>query len=334
MNKDFQKISDDIKARKFAEIYFLSGDEAYYIDEISNSIIENALDASQKDFNLHIFYGKESKANQIIEQCMRYPMFANHNLILVKEAQHLKELDFFIPYLKNGNPQTILVFCYKHKKADKRTRFYKALKEKALIFEGSRLYDNQIPEWIQNYLKSFHYTISEKATNLLVDHLGNDLSKIANELNKIISLKDSNTIIDDSDIEKYVGISKEYNVDEVKKAVINRDARKLVRIINYIRANPNAIPFPLIIGAFFSFFSRLMAVKYSREKAEDILRKKFYVNNYFVKDYLKAYKEYGNQLESIMEMIHEYDLKSKGVGVLNPQFSELAKEFLFRIISL
>ncbi len=211
MSADFNKIMSDVKAKKFAPVYYLYGDEHYYIDELCNYIEQNALSDAEKGFNQTVLYGKDTDANAIASSARRFPMMSPFQVIIVKEAQTMKGLDDLESYLDNPVPTTVLVICNKSSKLDKRTRFYKAI-SKHIVFESKKLYDNQLAPWIEQYLKNEGYSISQRAASLIADSLGSDLAKIANELEKVIINKNDDKEITDTDVELKIGISREFNI--------------------------------------------------------------------------------------------------------------------------
>jgi DNA polymerase-3 subunit delta len=333
MNKDYNEIIDELKNGKVHPVYFLSGEEPYFIDSISNYISNNILSESEKDFNQTIFYGKDSQPSQVIEACLRFPMMAQYNLILLKEAQEMKNIAELDSYVKNANPTTILVICHKHKKVDKRTKFYKTLKDSAVVFEGKKIYENKVAQWVKSYLEEKNYTIDNKATYILSEYLGNDLNKISNELNKLFIVIGENQHISLEDIEKNIGISKDYNLFELQKALAKRDAAKCAKIYNYIEGNPKNSPIQLTIGMLFNFFSKATVLQYNG-KDPKITGKEIGIQTWMLEDYLTAMRNFPNKLPSVISLLREYDLKSKGLGSNNTDPVELSKEMIFRILSV
>lgn len=333
MNKDYNEILKELKESKFHPVYFLCGEEPYFIDTISNYISKNILNETERDFNQTVLYGKDSQPRQIIEAALRFPMMAQFNVIIVKEAQEIKNLSEFEPYLKNPNKTTILVFCYKHKKLDKRTKFYKILKDNAVVFEGKKIYENKVADWVKSFLQSKGYSIDEKAAYILSEYLGNDLNKISNEFNKLFIVKGENKHISIEDIEKNIGISKDYNLFELQRALASKNAQKCTRIFNFIEGNPKNSPLQLTIGMLFNFFSKATVLQYDG-KDPKITARELGIQSWQIEDYYAAMRSYSGKLPSVVSIIREFDLKLKGVNSTINNPVELSKELIFRILAL
>lgn len=332
MANTFESIINNLKNKKYEPVYFLCGDEPYYIDSISNYIADNILNDSEKAFNQTVVYGKEIAPNAIIENALRYPMMAQYNILIVKEAQEIKKIDELLPYIENPNKSSILVICYKYKKIDKRTKLYKTLNSNACYFEGTKIYENKVSSWIESYLGLKNFKIKPQASALLTEYLGNDLSKVSNELNKLILIKNENEIIDLDDIEKHIGISKEYNIFELQKALGARDSKKVAKIFNYIKNNPKGNPIQALIGGLFNYFSKLFILAYSGTDFQLSCRE-LGIMPFLQGEYQKAIKNYHNKLEKVILVLEEFDLKSKGIGDNGTNPTELTKEMLFKILS-
>jgi DNA polymerase-3 subunit delta len=337
MRKDspgYEQILSDLTNKILHPIYFLTGDENYYIDKLTDYIIENILPENEKAFNQTILYGKDVDAVAIDQAARRYPMMANNQVIIVKEAQDIKNFDALINYFENPLKSTVLVFNYKYKSLDKRFKVYKALQKNAVFFESKKLYDDKIPAWITSWLKPKNYTIDPKAAILLMEFLGNDLSKIANELQKlIISLPENLRNISPAHIETNIGISKDYNNFELHEALTSKNVLKANRIIRYFAANPKNNNITVTISLLYFFFVKVflyhtLADK-SRGNAASILK----INPYFVEQYSKAAGAYSpGKLISIFAWLREYDLKSKGYSQASSDPGELMKELIFKIL--
>jgi DNA polymerase-3 subunit delta len=349
-----KEIIKDIKKGQVAPIYFLHGEESYYIDELVKYMEGHLLTEDQKAFNMTTLYGKDSDFKQILDSARRYPIMAERQLVLVKEAQNLKTIDNLEAYLKNPLETTTLVFAHKHKKLDKRKKFSKALTKaakegKAVVLETKKLYDNQLPDWISQYLKSGGFSIEPKAADMLAEYLGNDLGKIANELNKLMLSLPKGTTVDQKLIEENIGISKDYNVFELQSALANRDHIKAYRIVQYYMANPKSGPLPMVVGVLYNFFNkayicRFLPDKYDTTIAKAIGQRAFGKPGTMSKryaDYRHVVKNYSvAQLENALQMLKEYDLRSKGVGLpyVGDEFSErtdhgeLMREMVMRIL--
>ncbi|MFI5221993.1 MAG: DNA polymerase III subunit delta [Bacteroidia bacterium] len=328
---EFNKILTDLKNKKYAPVYFLFGEEHFYIDEVSNFIENNLLNDGERGFNQMIFYGKDADAMNIVSTARRFPMMAPYQVIILKEAQGMKSLDAFIPYLEKPVNTTIFVICYKKEKVDRRTTFYKSL-SKHVVFESRKLYEDALKKWIIQFLRERKFSISEKAVDLVADSLGSDLSKVANELEKlIIDKKDSNEITD-TDVELKIGISKEFNVFELIGAISKKNSARAFHIAHYMSRNRDFS----IIGTLINlnnFFNKAYIVKQSNIRDRGELQKKFGFNYFQVGDYMAASSKYSAaELEKCIRVMHEYDLKSKGMNNVSASPQELMKEILVKIL--
>ncbi len=346
MAQTFENIIRDLKNKVYSPVYLLQGDEPYYIDAISDYIENNILDEGEKEFNQTILYGKDVDLLTLISVAKRYPMMSNYQVVLIKEAQDIKNLvpkakvlakgEKEVPsplevYLQNPVPSTVLVLCHKYKKIDGRSKLAKMFDKAGVVFECKKLYANELPPWIKNYCKSKKYSINDKAAILLSEYLGNDLSRIANELNKLMINVPENVEINNTHIEQYIGISKEFNVIELCEAISKRDALKANRIVNYFAANPKNNPFVLTLGFMFSHFNKLIGYHAlpDKSKAASVLG----INTYFIKDTENAAKAFTlTKLVAIIALLRDADLKSKGVGSAGISEGELLKELVFKIM--
>ncbi|HMG11007.1 MAG TPA: DNA polymerase III subunit delta [Mucilaginibacter sp.] len=334
-------ILKDIKNRKYKPLYLLHGEEPYFIDLVSNYIEHSLLPEAEKGFNQTVVYGKDTEIMAVLNAAKRYPMMADYQVVLVKEAQDMKwgkdddgkkSIDPLLSYLENPLSSTILVFCYKYGKFDKRKKTYKAIEKNGLIFESAPLYDSKIPTWIEGYISDKGYKINQQASAMLSEYLGNDLSKIANELEKLMLNVAVGQEITLKHIHDNIGISKEYNVFELQTALSKKDAFKVNQIINYFEANPKANPIVLVLGNLNNYFSKVLAYHYVKDKSQQNLARELGVNPYFVKDYEQAGRSYSYQKTmQIISYLREYDLKSKGVES-NAPHGELMKELMFKIL--
>ena len=331
---DHNQILKDLKNKVYHPVYFLTGEETYYIDLIADYIEKNVLEGAEKDFNQSILYGKESDIATIISEAKRYPMMANHNVVIIKEAQHLNtQLDKLEAYLEQPTPTTILVFCYKYKKIDGRKAIGKTLKKKTVYFESKKLYDNQVPEWITAYLKNKRYSITPQAALLIADFLGNDLSKVVNELEKLtINVLEGNEITPDT-VEKNIGISKDFNNFELNKALGTKDVLKANKIIYHFSKNERDHPLVVTIGLMYSFFTNILKFHYTKDKSRNNIASVLRVSPFFVGEYEVAARNYPiKKSVKIIEYLRDYDLKSKGVNNASTSNSELLKELVFKIL--
>lgn len=331
---DYPTILKDLKNKVYHPVYFLTGEEPYYIDLISDHIEQYVLDDSEKDFNQSILYGKETNIETIISEAKRYPMMANNNVVIVKEAQHLaKEIDKLEAYLEQPTPTTLLVFCYKYKAIDGRKSIGKKLKKKTVYLDSKKLYDNQVPEWIISKLKQQNYTIDPPATILIAEFLGTELSKIDNELNKlIINLPEGSNITPDI-VEQNIGLSKDYNNFELNKAIGSKNIVKANQIIQHFSKNEKEHPLVLTLGVLYNYFSNILKFHYTKDKSKNNIASVLRVHPFFVQDYQTAGRNYSiKKSVKIIDYLREYDLKSKGMNNSSASNGELMKELLFKIM--
>ncbi len=355
--KEVTQILTDLKRKIFKPVYFLSGEEAYYIDLISDYIEKNVLDESEQEFNQTILYGKDADMNAIISAAKRFPMMSEYQVVIVKEAQNLKELgktaggddeeeevdtkskkgasapNPLIGYLQQPQPSTILVFCYKYKTIDKRSVVYKSLQKNHVFLETKKMYDNQIPEWITSFVQEKKFKIGPKASFLLAEFLGNDLSKISNEVEKLfINLKEGEEITADA-VQDNIGISKEFNVFELQDALAKKDILKANRIINYFSANEKEHPTVMTLSTLYGYFSKILVYHFAPDKSKFAVAQTLGVNPFFVDGYAKAAQNYNTaKLKAVFAYLKEYDLKTKGVDNSGVNNGELMKELIFKIL--
>ncbi|MBN1158720.1 MAG: DNA polymerase III subunit delta [Bacteroidales bacterium] len=329
----FSQLIGELRAGKYQTVYFLMGEEPYFIDEISDYIADHVLSDEEKPFNLQIFYGRDAAMDTIIAAARRFPVMSRNQVVVVKEAQQLAKLDGLEHYLNSPAPSTILVLCYKHKKLDKRSKLTRLIAEKSVLFESDRLHEEKIPGWTDSYLESRGYQIEPKAAWLLTDFLGSDLGKIANELDKLILLlPEDQKLITSGLIEQNIGISKDYNNFELAKALTNKDILKANRIIGYFAKNPGSNPLVLTLSYLFYFFSKILLYHGIIDKSREHLAKEMGVNPYFIAEYRQASKVFSlMKTREIISLLREYDVKSKGAGSITSD-GELLKELVFKII--
>ena len=330
---EVKHIVDDIKSGNIKPIYFLMGEEPYYIDEISKYIENNVLDESEKGFNQVVMYGRDVAIDEVVSSAKRFPMMAERQVIIVKEAQDLsRSIDKLESYATNPQPSTVLVFNYKYKKLDKRKKVYKAIAKNGVIFESKKLYENQVSDWIRRVLGGKKYNIEPKSAQMLVEFLGTDLSKISNELNKLTSILPAETIISPNHIEENIGISKDFNNFELRKAIGNKDVVKSNRIINYFIQNPKSNPLVMTISLLNSFFTQLLMYHGLKDKSKASVARALGVNPYFVDDYVSAARNYPmRKVSQIINFLRDADVKSKGVGA-NQSHGDILKELVFKIL--
>jgi DNA polymerase-3 subunit delta len=331
--EEVKKIVNDIKSGHIKPIYFLTGEEPYYIDKLSEYIEKTLLSEEEKGFNQMILYGKDVSIEDIISNAKRYPMMAKYQVIIVKEAQNLaKTIDNLLAYVEHPQPSTVLVICFKYAKLDRRKKIFKSIEKNGVLFESKKIYDDKIPEWIRKVLAGSGYTITPKAAILLVEFLGNDLSKINNELEKLKIVIPKTQEITPEAIEKNIGISKDFNNFELKKALGERNVMKAARILNYFAQNPKDNPFVLTVTLLHSFFTQLLQYHGMKDQNPKNVASVLGINPYFVSEYQIAAKNYPmKKVSSIIGHLRELDLKGKGVGA-NLEQGDLLKELLVKII--
>ena len=329
---NYKDIIKSIRNKNLHPIFFLTGDEPFYIDKISEYLIENILKNEEKEFNQSILYGKDIEVSQIIEEAKQFPFGSEKRVVIVKEAQEIRKIEQLESYLDNPQLSTILVICYKYKKIDKRKLFGKKLKVKSLFFESKKLYENEIPNWIENYVSEKGFSIEEKGKFMLTEFLGTDLSMISNELDKLILLINKKKITS-RDIEDNIGISKEYNIFEFQEALGSKNILKSYKIANHFASNTRKHPLVLILGMLFSFFQKIMIYHNISDRRRENLAKKLGVNPFFINQYSLAAKNYPQKkLYNIFTHLKEYDLKSKGVNNKSTDDGELLKELIYKIL--
>lgn len=336
MNVTYEDLISDLRKRIFKPVYFLAGEEPYYIDLITDYIEEKVLSESEKSFNQIILYADDTSIASVIDIARRFPMMASHQVVIVKEAQSLKKIDDLAIYLEKPMPSTILVFCYKYRTPDKRTIFFKVLESHGLYFESPRLRDYQIPGWIDRYLMKKGIKTDLNASAMLTEYLGTDLHKIANELDKIIiTLPAGKPVITTDLIERNIGISKDYNNFELQKAIGEKNILKSNIIVRFFADNPKDNPITLSIASLFGFFSKLLQYHYLTDKSRNNVAAALKVNPYFVKDYEGAASRYSvSKTVQIISLLRTFDMRSKGFGDSGTEPGELLRELVYRILHL
>lgn len=329
-----RQIVAGIQKKEIKPIYFLMGEEPYYIDKISDYISDNILTEDEKGFNQMTLYGRDTSIEEIVSNSKRFPMMAEYQVVIVKEAQDLsRTIENLVDYAENPQPSTVLVVCYKYKKIDKRKKLYKAVAKNGVIFESKTLYENQVGDWITKNMKGRGYSISPKASHMLVEFLGTDLGKIDNELNKLQLICEKGTTITPEIIEENIGISKDFNNFELRNAIGLKDTQKAHRIVNYFAQNPKDNPIIVTISMLFSYFSQVLQYHGLPDKSKGSVAKQLKVNPYFVNDYVVAARNYPMKKASrAISLLHEADVKSKGVGA-NISQGDLLKELLVKIMN-
>ncbi len=336
-----EKIIGDWKKKSFKPIYWLEGEEDYYIDQIMDYAEHKILDEAEAGFNLTVFYGKDAAWADVVNACKRYPMFAERQVVLLKEAQHMRDLDKLESYVENPLNSTIFVAGHKTKTLDKRSRLHKLLKKSAEIFTSDKVKDYKLQEWIGEFVRSQGYTINSKAINLLDEHIGNDLNRIVNEIEKLaLNLKGNKSLpaarqdITEDDIEKFIGISKEYNVFELQAAIAKKDMAKAMKIIQYFEGNPKAGPIQMVLPALYASFSKVYTIFGMKDRSEATLKPHFYFNSSAVKNALESVNNYGyDGIERILLLLHHYNLKGVGVGDTGTSDASLMKEMVVKMMA-
>ena len=334
MPATFDEIMSDLKNRIYKPVYFLAGEEPYYIDLITNYIEEKVLPEDEKSFNQMVLYGEDTTIPSVIETSRRFPMMSNHQVIIVKEAQTLKKIDDLAFYLDKPLLSTILVFNYKYKVLDKRTKLYKLIESNAVYFESNRLRDYQVPPWIERYLMLKGIKTEPNASAMLTEYLGTDLHKIVNELDKLlINLPPERPVITTELIEKNIGISKDYNNFELQKAVGEKNILRANMIVHYFADNPRDNPITLTIASLFSYFTKVLTYHYLTDKSKNNVASVLKINPFFVKDYETTSSKYDvKKTVEIITLLRTYDMKSKGVGDLSSTPGDLLKELVYKIL--
>ncbi|MDV7138690.1 DNA polymerase III subunit delta [Maribacter sp. TH_r10] len=330
---EVKQIVADIRKGNIRPIYFLFGEEPYYIDRISQYIEKNVLTEDERGFNQMVLYGKEASIDDIVANAKRYPMMAERQVVIVKEAQELsRTIEQLVDYAENPQTTTVLVICYKYKKLDKRKKLYKSIQKHGVLFESKKLYENQVSDWLRKVLQGKGYSISHKAAILLVENLGTDLSRISKEMDKLTYILPKESQITPEHIEEHIGISKDYNNFELKKAIGERDVLKASKIIKYFAQNPKDNPFVLTITLLHSFFSQLLQYHGLNDHSPKSVASALRINPYFVGEYQVAAKNYPmKKVSMIISNLREMDLKGKGVGANATPQSDLLKELLVKI---
>lgn len=327
------KIIANWKKNVFDAVYWLEGDESFYIDQVVEYAEKKLLSEEEQSFNLTIFYGKDADWTQVINACKRYPAFAEKQVVIIKEAQHMSQIDKLLSYIEQPLSSTILVVAHKEKNLDGRSVLAKALKTKAVVISTKKMYDNKLPEWVNGWVAEHGYQISPKAVQIIVDHIGNDLSRIQNELEKlIVNLGDRKKITED-DIEKYIGISKEYNAFEFQDAVGQKNFAKAIRMIQYFESNNKAAPIQLILPTLYAFFSKVYAIYGLGTQDEKRIASEVGISPFVVRNYVAATRQYTySKVEHILILIHEYNLRVIGINDADNTDADLLKELVIKIM--
>lgn len=331
---DFNKILSDLKNKQYNPVYLLEGEEPYFIDRISDYITKNVLTEAEKGFNQTILYGKDTDIDTIISAARRFPMMSTYQVVVVREAQTLRNIEELVHYVENPLPSTLLVLNYKYKKVDKRKKLYKAINKSGVYFDAKPLYESQIPAWINKYLKAHNYGIEPRAVQMIADHVGNNLKRIVNELEKVIISIPPGMSITPDDVERNIGISKEFNTFELQTAIGNKDVLKANRIAKYIGDNQRMNPLPVVFGVLLSFFRKILVYHSSTDKTnKSAIARALGVNPYFMNDYIVAARNY-NRAKAVnaISLLREYDMRSKGARGGSVASGDLLLEMVYKLI--
>jgi DNA polymerase-3 subunit delta len=328
------KIINEWKKKIFKPIYWFEGEEVFFIDKLINYAEHHILSEAESSFNLSVFYGKDANWVDIINSCRRYPMFADRQVVILKEAQQMRDLEKLEQYIEKPLSSTVFIVSYKEKKVDGRSKLARLLKDKAELVSTKKIYENQLPEWTTQLVQSKGYTIAPKALALIIEHIGNDLSRIDNEIEKLLINLGDRLNISEDDIEKYVGISKEYNSFELQNALAKKNLGKAIQIISYFEANPKAAPIQLILPTLYNLFSKTYMIFGQQSTDEKGIAVNIGVNIFFVKDYMTAARNYGfNGTENALLLLHHYNLRSIGVNDTGTSDASLLKEMVVKIMN-
>lgn len=328
-----EKIISTWKKKQFKPIYWLEGEEEYFIDQVMDYAEHHILSEQDAGFNLTVFYGKDAQWADVINACRRYPMFAERQVVLLKEAQQMKDIEKLEAYVEHPLDSTVFVVSYKDKKVDGRSRLSKLLKQRGELMTTKKMYDNQLPDWANGHIQSKGYTITQKALALLIDHIGNDLSRLVKEVDKIlVNLRDRKNITED-DIEQFVGISKEYNVFELQDALANQDLHKSLRIINYFGQNPKAGPIQLLLPSLYGFFSKVYMLFGTDIRDEKSVEALLGMGSFIAKKYVAAARKYELAgVSRVLLLLHAYNLRAIGVQDAGTDDAQLMKELVVKMM--
>lgn len=332
--QEINSVISKIKNKVFSPIYFLMGEETYYIDYITELIDNEVLSDDEKNFNKTILYGKDSSVEDLISCCKRYPMMSKYQVVILKEGQDLsRKIENLSNYVLNPLMSTILIVNYKYKTLDKRKKLYKNVQKFGVVIDCKKIYEDRIPQWIFNQLKNDNFLIDPKACSMLVDYLGNDLKKINNQLNKLKIICSNSKSITPDLIEENIGISKDFNVFELRKAIGEKNLNKALVICDYLSSNNNKHPLQMTLSSLFNYFIQIFQYHSMENKSPSNVSSILGVNPYFVKDYINASLNYSmKDISKIISLIKDFDLKSKGLGVSNTSNNDLLRQLLIQII--
>ena len=333
----YDEIRRDIRAKRYKPIYFFCGEEPFFIDSLTRMLEEGVLPEDERAFNQTVLYGNDMSMGAVTDAARRFPMMAERQMVIVREAQNIRDFDNLAPYVEHFQPSTVLVLAYKNKKPDKRKAVFKRLAASpdCVYFESEKLYDNKVPSWINAYCREEGYRITARAAGILAESLGTDLSRIANEIDKLKLHLAPGGEINEALVEEHTGISKDFNSFELRNAIIAKDYLKSNRIVNYFESNPKNNPLPPIIGTLFSYFLNLLTYHYEKRQVtnQQEMAKLLGVHPFFMKDYTDGARAYNAmKCAQAIALLREYDMKSKGVGNAGTPDGELLRELVFKIM--
>jgi len=340
MDANAKKIISDLKARKYAPVYFLQGEESYYIDLISDYVQAHVLEESEKSFNQVVVYGKDCAMSTILTHARRFPMMAERQVVIVKEAQDIQDLNkeggarLLLDYLTKAVPSTVLVFCHKYKSLDKRKELGKKIDQLTVCLTTKKLYDNQLPDFVSEYIGGRKVAIDDRAVQAFCEYVGNDLNRLTNEIDKVIlSLQPGESITLDR-VMNQVGVSKEYNIFELQKAILNRDALLANKIVNYFASNTRKNPMIPVVAYLYSFFSKVLMASQVNDKSDKGLASELKVSPYAVRDYSLALRQYPvPKLIDNISSLKEADLKLKGVNTGADDEGQVFRELVWKLMN-
>lgn len=336
-----ESVLKDLQAGKIAPVYFLQGEEPYYIDLLSNYVENQLLRPEERGFNLTVVYGRDTNMQGILNTARRFPVMAQRQVVLVKEAQDMsdwnteKAKEMLLRYVEKPVPSTLLMFCYKYKKLDARTQLAKALAKNAVVIETKKLYDNQLAGWAKQYFQAKGFQSSDKANAMLAEFIGNDLSRMSNEIDKLlINFSDKHITITDEEVARYVGISKEYNSFELQSAIARRDILKANKIVNHFAANPKNNPAIPVIALLFGYFTKLLLVHESPDKSKQAIAGLLGINPYFAEEYIAAARMYTREKAiQAVHLIYQADCRAKGIDS-TMEDGDILRELVFGLLHL
>jgi DNA polymerase-3 subunit delta len=327
-------ILKEIENKSFHSIYFLHGEEPYFIDLISNALVKNVLQDHEKGFNQSILYGKSTDLNILINELKSFPMGSDKRLVVLKEAQDFKKLEALCPYFENPNPSTIFVICYKYKKYDSRKKSLNLIVKQGAVFLSEKIREYQLNEWIQRYVTGRGFSLNSKATMMLNEFLGNDLGRIVNEVEKLSIIYPKGTALNEKHIEENIGISKDYNLFELTNAIAAQDIHKAFKIIHYFEMNPKAVQITTVVSSLFTFFSNILKIHFLKFTAREAIAKELRVHPFVAGELSKAKAKFSpKKIAFNMQVLQEYDLKSKGYGNTSSSQADLMKEMIFKLLN-